>query len=399
MVASQDSRSTRVGKLSSLVEIVCDENKRMEKLLSRIQPARQRGKFVLCLGATRTSDVPGISAAGLTPELRRLTPAVDSELVAFGRASVSGRTSVLTEEMVSPAVITRACAQMLGWQLHIFDCGVFVKPNVDLISVGHGAANCLSTGKAMSRSRVQNLLESGLAWGSRLARQCDYLIVSECVPGGTSTALALLTLLGYKCTGLVSGSVLDGNHRGKERLLQLGLASIGGKPIGIEDDPLWAVAKMGDPMQPFAAGMALSAARSVPVILAGGSQMLAVYALQKALLKTLPKASEPRALGVWTTKWVAADVRANSKELSKLVGAPMACAKLDFSKSHLPGLRNYENGQVKEGVGAGAALIATALAGFAESDILGAIENTFAQTNREPVAPGATASEQDHSLA
>jgi hypothetical protein len=50
-------------------------------------------------------------------------------------------------------------------------------------------------------------------------------------------------------------------------------------------DPFKLVAAVGDPMQIAAAGMAIAASRRCGVLLAGGTQMLAVYALAQALAK------------------------------------------------------------------------------------------------------------------
>src|SRR5204863_372509 len=50
----------------------------------------------------------------------------------------------------------------------------------------------------------------GLAAG--LARQADYLVLAESVPGGTTTALALLCGLGIDAWGKVSSSMPDNAH-------------------------------------------------------------------------------------------------------------------------------------------------------------------------------------------
>ena len=48
-------------------------------------------------------------------------------------------------------------------------------------------------------------------------------------------------------------------------------------------DPLAVIAAVGDPMQIAVAGMAIAASQHRPVLLAGGTQMLAVHALMQAL--------------------------------------------------------------------------------------------------------------------
>lgn len=52
---------------------------------------------------------------------------------------------------------------------------------------------------------VKHLWEQGLAWGQQLAQQHPYLIFSECVVGGTTTALAVLKGLGIAADRSLSG--------------------------------------------------------------------------------------------------------------------------------------------------------------------------------------------------
>jgi NaMN:DMB phosphoribosyltransferase len=67
------------------------------------------------------------------------------------------------------------------------------------------------------------------------------------------------------------------------------------------------VAAVGDPMQPVVAGMAIAASRTRPVLLAGGTQMLAVYALMAAIAATEGCDWNPANVVVGTTRWVARD--------------------------------------------------------------------------------------------
>jgi len=362
----------------SLVKIINDPANLMSRLLASIRATDQQGRFVLCLGSTRTSDVPGISAAGTKPALRRLTPAVDAELLVLGRANVGGLSSVLAPGMVSPVVITRACAKLLQWDIVVVDCGVFQRPKVDLIVAGERVADCLSTGEALPIVNVESLFKRGVELGHMLSQEAGYLVIAECVPGGTTTALGLLTALGYKVKGLLSSSLPASSHKLPQKLVDSGIAKTKTRNL-INNNPLSAAAAMGDPMQPFAAGLTLAASDKLPVVLGGGSQMMAVYALTAAILKSSSGASSPRA-GACTTKWVVKDPKANTEKLSRIVNAPLACSLLDFTLSCHSGLRSYENGHVKEGVGAGAAMLLTLLSGrYSQVEILKAIDETCDQ--------------------
>jgi uncharacterized protein (TIGR00303 family) len=198
------------------------------------------------------------------------------------------------------------------------------------------------------------LFETGLGLGRELDAEC--LVLGESVPGGTTTALAVLLALGFAADGRVSGSTPGNAHALKTRVAHTALAAAGLLPGDARRDPLRAVSCVGDPMQPLAVGIALGA--RCDVLLAGGSQMVAVAALLAALE---PVALERVAIG--TTRWVIEDPAADVVGLVREVSTdlPLLAANLDFSRSRHAGLRAYEQFLVKEGVGAGGASIAALL--------------------------------------
>ncbi|MFM9087222.1 MAG: NaMN--DMB phosphoribosyltransferase, partial [Cyanobium sp.] len=55
-----------------------------ERWLDGWQEGRASPQVLLLLAATETASVPGISAAGSTPESRRATAAADAELLLMG---------------------------------------------------------------------------------------------------------------------------------------------------------------------------------------------------------------------------------------------------------------------------------------------------------------------------
>ncbi|HAO12043.1 MAG TPA: TIGR00303 family protein, partial [Planktothrix sp. UBA8407] len=140
--------------------------------------------------------------------------------------------------------------------------------------------------------------------------------------------------------------------------------------------PLKLVAAVGDPMQIVVAGMTLAASRTVGVLLAGGTQMLAVYALASAIATQYQIPWCPDRVVVGTTRWVSEDGTGDTVGLAEMVGnVPLLATQLNFSTSSYPQLRAYEQGYVKEGVGAGGAAIAAYLAlGWDNTQLLEAIE-------------------------
>jgi uncharacterized protein (TIGR00303 family) len=201
-------------------------------------------------------------------------------------------------------------------------------------------------------------------------------VLGESVPGGTTTALALLLALGIPASGRVSGSVPDNSHSLKQAVVERGLAAAGLRPGDGQADPLGAVSRIGDPMQPLAAGIALATVQAGrQVLLAGGSQMVAVAALVKALRG--PAALDHVALG--TTRWVIEDPAADVAGLTADVSPdlPLLAVNLDFSTSRHAGLRAYEQCLVKEGVGAGGACVAALLSGASLQELHAAIDLAY----------------------
>jgi NaMN:DMB phosphoribosyltransferase len=121
------------------------------------------------------------------------------------------------------------------------------------------------------------------------------------------------------------------------------------------------LAAVGDPMQALAAGLCLGlAARAVPVVLAGGSQMAAVLALALALAPPEQRAALAAGSVIATTGWLAHDRGSNLQLLLGRIGShwgvepQLAVSRLRFDRCRSSALRDYERGYVKEGVGAGA---------------------------------------------
>lgn len=341
--------------------------------------------FACVLGFTETCLIPGISAAGSTPEHRRYTALADAEFLYKGHQSHPCYPLPPLSAGASPVLISRAVIAALNIPLYIFNAGLPAPPAVPYIDLGGTPARCLSTGCALDLKTVKHLFAKGIEWGEKLASsQADYLIIGECVVGGTTTALAILTGLGIAAVGKVNSSHPICNHDQKWEIVKTGLQSAGigsqschpGKELLSFIEPFALVAAVGDPMQVAVAGMALAASRIKGVLLAGGTQMLAVYALMQALAHRYFLDWHPENVVVGTTRWVAEDPTADTIALAHLVGpVPLLATQLNFTASRYPQLQAYEHGYVKEGVGAGGCALASHLyCGWNQEQLLQAIE-------------------------
>jgi uncharacterized protein (TIGR00303 family) len=347
---------------------------------------RYRGKkplFACILGFTDTGLVPGISAAGATPDDRQFTAIADAEFLVNGIQANPTYPLPPLHVGVSPTLISRAVVEALEIPVTIFDAGLPIKPAIPAIDLGGSPARCVSTGQALSLATVEHLFQQGLDWGENLAQSVPngYLILGECVVGGTTTALAILTGLGIDAIGKVNSSHPICNHEQKWQLVQQGLSKTE------ISSPFALVAAIGDPMQITLAGMTIAASRSCGVLLAGGTQMLAVYALTQAIAQTHPFTWQPEQVTIGTTRWVAEDPSGDTIGLASAIATvPLLATTLNFAEAHYPQLQVYEQGYVKEGVGAGGCAIAAhLLQNWGQQELLEAIEQLIEKMSRTKI--------------
>lgn len=364
----------RVVDLDPMVRIHTQYSKG-EQWIRRYQG--RKPAFLCVLGFTETALIPGISAAGATPESRRYTAIADAEFLVNGPQSAPSYPLPPLTEGASPVFISRAVLQAQNIPIYLANAGLPIPPNGSAIDLGGKPARCLSTGTAQHPETVRHLFQAGYHWGQTLSPPSSdgYWIVAECVVGGTTTALAVLTGLGIAAHGKVNSSHPTCNHAQKWQLVEQGLRSCKGKRL----HPFEVVAAVGDPMQAAVAGFMLAASQRYGVLLAGGTQMLAVYALATAIAVKDAIAWHPEQVMVGTTRWVAEDPTGDTVGLATAVDAPLLATQLSFATSRYQQLRAYEQGFVKEGVGAGGCAIAASLyGGWQQPQLLSAIESLIA---------------------
>jgi uncharacterized protein (TIGR00303 family) len=349
------------------------QSERLVRLLSK-----SSGVFTFCVASTETSDVEGISAAGATAASRRLTPSIDADVLVFGRPRDGELIPVSPIGVVSPVVIALSCLKLMKVEPLIVDCGTFRSPLKSNMTAGTLVAKSVSTGRALPLSTVRELFEAGRRFASeQLTGKPDYLVFSECVPGGTTTALAVLKSLGVEADSLVSSSLPAASGL-RSKVVEQGLAAL--KRYSDATNKAYD-ASDADDNSIFEGKDPLLALDHIPVILGGGSQMLAVYHLCDRLSNFLNIPFNRENIFVITTKWISDDANSNTRRLSQLLGAPFFSAVPDFRLSRFAGLQAYEEGHVKEGVGAGALMAAAALHGqLSREQLMEAIDACYEET-------------------
>ena len=92
----------------------------------------------------------------------------------------------------------------------------------------------------------------------------------------------------------------------------------------------------------------------------------------------------PKAVVVGTTPWVTNDPSGGTIALAQEIGdVALMTSELSFAQSIYPELQAYEQGFVKEGVGAGGSAIAAYLhQNWSNREILAAVEESFRKQQR-----------------
>ncbi len=332
--------------------------------------------FSVVIGSTRTSTVPGVSIAGPSPEGTLLTPALDVEYLVAGKPLSLDVIPVTPTGIPTPALVTRASLGLTrDVPVLVADAGSHLKPRIPHITLPSAAVgDRIDSGRAFPPGTAEKLYREARILGSSLGRG-HALVVGESIPGGTTTALAILEALGFRGRGRVSSAGPENPHELKWSLARRGIEAAGLEPgrSGVFE----VVDAVGDPVHVTIAGIASGAleAGAPLVALAGGTQMAAVL----AILSRLGVPLEGR-VAVLTTRWIVEDPSSDLPGLLSEVApeAVLAAAWLDFSGSRHSGLRAYEEGYAKEGVGAGgAAVLAMLRSGAGPGDILRAVEAEY----------------------
>ncbi len=299
--------------------------------------------FILFISETDLSKEKGLSAAGANVEALPYTAPADADMLYYDRPKVIDCIPLDPFGHPTPALVTKAAVMEGKLPVMNIRAGTSVAPAApfrDLEAVpgrdprvGPAVPDFLKISEEAAEA-AKDLAGSGI----------KRFVLAESIPGGTTTALLLLRSLGYDGTVSSAGPV---NPLPKKEEIWNAVASrLGIRTGGMKGKGLAAAAEAGDPMQISVASFVSALPEDTEVVLAGGTQMMAVAALLRDMKVTRP-------LMVATTKYICNDITSCFVEYAERIGVEWYSAPLDFSKSRFPGLADYEKGYVKEGVGMG----------------------------------------------
>lgn len=322
-------------------------------------------RFVLVGGTTRTAAIDGISAAGAEPSLMAHTPAADAEILEYGQTVRSPVVPVSPTGCPTPAVISRAVRESLGFPLTVVDAGMAEPSGAPVVQLGADPGRDIRDTHPVPKAG--ELFADARQFGRNLPD--EQLSIGETIPGGTTTALGTLTALGERAS--VSSSLPDNPLALKEAVVEEALAATGIEPGDAAGEPETAVRAMGDPVLPVVAGLTLGALESgIDVTLAGGTQLLAAAALVR-------HAGNDATLTVATTSFVAEDDSAAVHEIADDLGVNLRVTDPGFDGGEHPAMAAFARGEAKEGVGMGGLLAAASDAGVSDEDVHDRIETVY----------------------
>lgn len=301
-------------------------------------------RFVLVGGNTDTAHIDGISAAGANPDATAHTPSADLEIVEYGHPVQAPVVPVSPTGCPTPAVVTRAVRELLGFDLLAVDAGLARSTTAPTVTIGDRVGSDVRTSDPVASA--SDTFEAARRLGRSLPDA--ELVIGETIPGGTTTALGVLTALGAQPT--VSSSLPENPLSLKRDVVSEALDASGLSRGSTAGDPIAAVRCVGDPVLAVVAGLTVGATDAgKSVTLAGGTQMVAAAALVR-------HAGTDASLSLATTSFIAADETAEIRELADDVDVALTVTDPGFDRESHPAMDAYVAGEAKEGVGMGGAL-------------------------------------------
>ncbi|QUC64213.1 TIGR00303 family protein [Nitrosopumilus sp. K4] len=321
--------------------------------------------FSFVISYTQTCEIPGITFAGADKDSIQFTPPADAEYLHYGYCKTIKNIPMTPDGKPTPAILTKTALESSSIPHLVINAGSKISPQLPFIQTGLTYGKNISEEFAMTDSQIIQAVDYGRIVGRSLASMTDCLMIGESIPGGTTTALAVLRGLGFEAK--VSSSIPNNPVELKNRIVTSALARID------SEHPYKIVASVGDPMIAFVTGMLSSASEISKVILAGGTQMAAVLAFASKIGFN----EENTAIG--TTSYITNDSNANfTKIISEIADIPALSVNPGLENSKFSGLKAFSEGFAKEGVGAGGSIIASMIkSGLSSEKFLELVEKEY----------------------
>ena len=110
----------------------CESNKKAQlKRIEKLKKNINNFKIFLVIAGTNTSQIQGISAAGINAESRKKTALADAEFLLIGASQDHKYKLPILNAGVTPALISYVCSKLINIYPVIVPLGMGVKPYFD----------------------------------------------------------------------------------------------------------------------------------------------------------------------------------------------------------------------------------------------------------------------------
>lgn len=334
----------------------------------------KRANFLLSCAVTKTCEIQGLSQAGIPGSLH-LTPTLDAEFITTGQVRSLPEVASTPSGIPTPALMTRAVHELHPFaSIELLDLGMEVKPNISCFKTYNfdivSSEDITKGGNALD---AMDIFQKGVAFAQEYSTNAEYTILAETIPAGTTTAKATGMALGYECKEYFSSSFKDAPNSLRDEVIAKALDKCENA-----EDVFSILSLVSDNMIVFNAGFILGLqAQEHKLVLAGGTQMASVLLVVNSILKTMGGEMNSSNIALCTTQWIAQDKNSDIKALLELLDFKVNAYHADFSfaSSSSAVLKLYDEGEAKEGVGAGGALTYGLINGLSVENIVKKIES------------------------
>ena len=304
--------------------------------------------FSLVISYTETCEIPGITIAGADQEAIKYTPAADAEFLHYGFCKSIDKIPMTPDGKPTPAILTKVALESASIPHVTINAGSKIQPKLPFFHLDIESGKNISQYPALESSSVTKAVDYGRIVGRTLASLTNCLLIGESIPGGTTTALAVMRKFGLDAK--VSSSIPKNPVELKNKIVEDAVKRFD------SEDPYTIISNLGDPMIPVVAGMLSSASEITNVVLCGGTQMAAVLAFAKKI------GFNENNTAIGTTCYITNDKTANFLQIvSQITDIPVLVINPKLENSKFEGIRAFSQGFAKEGVGAGGSMIASIL--------------------------------------
>ena len=175
------------------IEIHCNEEKGQEFIKSI---DRKHFLFSFVISYTETSEIPGITVAGADPDFIKFTPPADAEFLHYGFCKSIDVIPMTPDGKPTPALLTKTALESASIPQVVINAGSKIAPKLPYFETGLPFGRNISVEPGLDKSSVVRAIDYGRIVGRALASCTDCLVIGESIPGGTTTALAVLKGLG-----------------------------------------------------------------------------------------------------------------------------------------------------------------------------------------------------------